>query len=99
MPIRMVEDENEDSQNNKPQNSNNQRNTGSGGGGFNIIGMLLPILMKNPKLMIAVIAIGAIVYLSGGSGLIQNVMQSNQCLMKLKFLNHFLTKEIHCPKE
>jgi C1A family cysteine protease len=68
MPIRIRKDKTNstNSQNNRRPNQSNN----SGGGGFNaggIIGALLPMLFKNPKLLIIVAVIGAVVYFLGGT--------------------------------
>ncbi len=69
MPIRMVEDENNDS----PDNSGGRSEPGNGGGGGGgrgigggIIGMLLPLLMRNPKLLIIVVILGGAYMMFGG---------------------------------
>ncbi|MBK9479150.1 MAG: peptidase C1 [Bacteroidetes bacterium] len=54
MPIRMVEDnDNQNSNNNNPP----ERKKGGGGAG-NIIGMLLPLLLRNPKLALIALVLG-----------------------------------------
>ncbi len=82
MPIRIVEDENNDS----PQNDNQTNNSSSGGGGRGgfggggmggILMSLLPILLKNPKLLILVAILGGGYYMfSGGCGGSSNMSQA-----------------------
>ena len=64
MPIRMEEDEPSNRQENN--NSNNQGNGGKGIG--NIIFMLLPFLIRRPKLLLLVVAIFGGIYFFKGSG-------------------------------
>ena len=67
MPIRMDDDRKKSSGNdNYPgRNTNNPRTPGKGGGG--LIGSLLPLLLKNPKLLIlGVVAFFGYQYLMGG---------------------------------
>jgi hypothetical protein len=72
MPIRIVKDRNR----NAPDNY-----TGGGSGGGKLPGgmssgcltALLPLLLKNPKIAIVLVAIGAAVYFLGGKNLIQSV--------------------------
>lgn len=65
----MVDDPN----NGGGQDNRPRRPGGGGGGGFgSIIGMLLPLLMRNPKLLLIVGAIGAGLYFfAGGSNLLK----------------------------
>lgn len=73
MPIRMVEDQNRNSQDNYPG--------GGGGGGGKLPGglnsgcltALLPLLLKNPKLLIiGIVIIAGIYFFGGGKSLLQN---------------------------
>lgn len=77
MPIRMVPDKKGKSRRSQPRRttSSNRRNSGGGfqggGGGIgNIIGMLLPMLSRNPKILIivAVIGVGAYFFMGGCEG-------------------------------
>ena len=71
MPIRIVKDRNRSAPDNYP---------GGGGGGGKLPGgmssgcltALLPLLLKNPKIAIVLLAIGAAVYFLGGKNLIQS---------------------------
>lgn len=69
MPIRMTPDEPGDDQRQRPQVPR-QRGGGfpniGGGGGGGMIGMLLPMLLKNPKLLLIGLAILAVIYFMGG---------------------------------
>jgi len=73
MPIRIVKDREQTTQDNYPG--------GGGGGGGRLPGginsgcltALLPLLLKNPKIAIIVLAIGAAIYFFGGKNLIQSV--------------------------
>jgi hypothetical protein len=60
MPIRMVEDDNQNSADNNPGGGGGGGNRGGIGGG--LIGMLLPLLFRNPKLMIPLLIIGGLFY-------------------------------------
>ena len=65
MPIRMTDDDDS----NSGYDGNQGRNPGSGGGGFpggNLIGMLLPLLLRYPKLLIVLIIVGGAFYLFKG---------------------------------
>lgn len=59
MPIRMVKDENG---NVRPKNVPDIGGGGGGRGGSGCLTMLLPILLKNPKILIPILIIGAIFY-------------------------------------
>ncbi len=74
MPIRMVKDEGNSSQDNYPGNGGG-RNRGGGGGG--IIALLLMLFGRNPKLLIfvAVIAAGYYMFSGGSCNKIANVEQ------------------------
>jgi hypothetical protein len=64
MPVRMEQDED-----NRPQDDNNDSPGGGGGRGFpggNLIWSLLPLLIRNPKLLIVVVILGGIFYFRGG---------------------------------
>lgn len=70
MPIRIVKDRERNTQDNYP---------GGGGGGklpgglnAGCLTALLPLLLKNPKLLLLVIAIGIGLYFFGGKGLLQS---------------------------
>lgn len=71
MPIRIVKDRQQTSPDNYP---------GNGGGGGNLPGginsgcltALLPLLLRNPKIAIALVVIGAAVYFLGGKNLFQS---------------------------
>lgn len=79
MPIRMVEDENNSSQDNS-NNPPEKGRGGSGGGGMgNIAGMLLPLLIRYPKLLILVaIAGGGYYFFGNGCGGGANKNQSSK---------------------
>jgi Papain family cysteine protease len=73
MPIRMVEDEpGGNSSSNSGGNSNPGRRSfsggGAGGGLGNILGALLPMLFKNPKLLLIVAIVGIGLYFFMGKG-------------------------------
>lgn len=79
MPIRMVEDENQNSNDNNPGGGGGRGGGGGGGIGGGIIGMLLPLLLRNPKLFIPLLLIGGAVYYfmgSGGVGPVANAASS-----------------------
>ncbi len=68
MPIRMVEDE---PGNNSSHETNNRQSSGrrtfSGAGGLggslgNILGALLPLLLKRPKILIPLVIVGILVW-------------------------------------
>lgn len=65
MPIRMDKDPNQGNQNNRPNRPN--RPGGGGGGGLfrTILPFLAMFLFKRPKLILPVLAIGAILYFTG----------------------------------
>ena len=66
MPIRMVDDNNQES---LPDNSGGGGNRGGGGGGIGgMIGMLLPLLFRYPKLLIPALLIGGAFYFFSGKG-------------------------------
>lgn len=68
MPIRMVEDENTNSQdnsgNNSRQNPNNSRSSSGFGG---VLGAILPLLLRNPKLLLVALVAGGLYWLFSGS--------------------------------
>lgn len=72
MPIRIVKDKDQSSQDNYPG--------GGGGGGGRLPGginggcltALLPLLLRNPKIAILLLAIGAAIYFFGGKNLLQS---------------------------
>ena len=70
MPIRMTPDEGQE-QNQGPRPNRGGGGGGGfpniGGGGGGIIGMLLPMLFKSPKLMIGLLIVGGIFYFMSGS--------------------------------
>lgn len=68
MPIRMTPDQGQEDntpRGPRPGGGGGFPNIGGGGGG--LIGMLLPMLFRNPKLMLVVLVIGGLFYLFGGS--------------------------------
>ncbi len=83
MPIRMVDDNNDNY-------SNENENTGGGGGGnrgggggmlMQLLPMLISLLIRNPKLLLVALVVGGFVFFKGGcSGL----MPSNQNNTSLK---------------
>lgn len=67
MPIRMVEDEPGGDNSNNIINESSSRRSFSGVGGLggslgNILGALLPLLIKRPKLLLILIAAGVVLY-------------------------------------
>jgi len=88
MPIRMEEDpryrdQNKNKDNNPPRDPRNPRNPGGGGGN---IGGFLPLLLmglfRNPKMLMIVLGIGALLYFGGfcsvgGGGLTDNDFNNN----------------------
>ncbi len=81
MPIRMSEDNDSNSGYSGNQGSGNSGGGSSGGGGFpggNLIGFLLPLLFRYPKLLIVVIILGGGYYLlnKGCSGPVKHSQQS-----------------------
>ena len=58
MPIRMVDDENNASQNNIPNRPSGGGNGGGGGLGGGLISVLLGLVFRNPKLLIPILIIG-----------------------------------------
>ena len=81
MPIRMSEDNDSNGGYSGNQGSGNSGGGSRGGGGFpggNLIGFLLPLLFRYPKLLIVVIVIGGGYYLvnKGCSGTSNKVQQS-----------------------
>lgn len=83
MPIRMVDDENDNY-------SNENENTGGGGGGGNLPGggggggllqflpMILGFLIRKPKLLIVALIIGALFFFKGGCGSLLGGLTGNQ---------------------
>lgn len=65
MPIRMTDDQREQG-NRGPSGGGGGRMSGGGGGLGSLLPMLIGLLMKNPKLMILVLGIGAVLYFTGG---------------------------------
>lgn len=71
MPIRIVKDKNQSTSDNYP---------GGGGGGSKLPGginsgclaAILPLLLRNPKIAILLLAVGAAIYFLGGKNLIQS---------------------------
>ncbi len=69
MPIRMTPDEPGDDQRQRPNVPRQRGGGGTGGGGGALIGMLLPMLLKNPKLLIiGVVILGAVYFMGGMDG-------------------------------
>ncbi len=64
MPIRMVDDPNDQYDNSNEPTPGGGR--GGGGGGGNILFQLLPLLMRNPIMLVIVLVIGGFIYLKGG---------------------------------
>ena len=66
MPIRMVEDEPGNNTSNNTNNRAPQKKRSFAGAGVNglgnILGALLPILLKKPKILIPVLIIGGLVW-------------------------------------
>lgn len=78
MPIRMVDDENDQSNNDSGDVNNRGSGGGSGGGLFQFLPFILGLLFRKPILLFVVIVVGGILYFSSGSnGLssLQNVAQ------------------------
>ena len=66
MPIRMVEDEPGNNSSNKTSNSAPKQKRSFAGAGVsglgNILGALLPLLLKKPKILIPVLIVGGLVW-------------------------------------
>ncbi len=84
MPIRMVDDENQDNgPDNNPGNGGGGGGGGFGGGGGGLIGLLLnflPLLIRYPKLLIVLVLAGGIYYFvgQGGHGVLPSRAASSQ---------------------
>jgi hypothetical protein len=81
MPIRMVKDEDDNSSDNNYGPPNDGGGGGNSGGGgrnplFSFLPLILGFLFKNPKLLLVVLAVGAIFYFKGGCSSLME--QSNQ---------------------
>ncbi|MGV6862545.1 MAG: C1 family peptidase [Putridiphycobacter sp.] len=79
MPIRIRKDKG-GSGSPKPRRNTNRNNSpfnGGSGGAGGIIGALLPMLFRNPKLLIIVAIIGAVVYFLGGSKMCSSAVSEN----------------------
>ncbi|MFZ1798452.1 MAG: C1 family peptidase, partial [Chitinophagaceae bacterium] len=63
MPIRMVDDPNDQYDNSSEPTPGGGR---GGGGGGNILFQLLPMLIRNPIMLVIVLIIGGFIYLKGG---------------------------------
>ncbi len=73
MPIRMVEDEPGGNSSSNSGGSSNGRKSFAGGGGVggglgNILGAVLPMLFKRPKLLIVLVGVGVLLYFFMGRG-------------------------------
>jgi hypothetical protein len=88
MPIRMVDDENQSSQNDIPSRGRvGGGNSGGGGIGGGIISLLIGLVFRNPKLMIPLLIIGGIGFMflkfCGGGSAINNIASfATGCDMK-----------------
>lgn len=84
MPIRMVKDR--EQPNDNGGNGRNDNNAGGGGGlGKGILGALLALLFKNPRLLIPLLLIGGAAYFFLGretAGKLANNLLSMGCEMK-----------------
>ena len=68
MPIRMVEDEPGRKRSSGPGRRSGRGFGGGGNGGFgNIIGYLIPLLFRNPKLLLIVLLVGGLLYFFMGN--------------------------------
>jgi len=65
MPIRMVDDPN-DQQDNSNDNPGGGRGSGGGGGLIQLLPILIGLLIKKPILLLAVLGIGGFMYFKGG---------------------------------
>ena len=69
MPIRMVKDPGNKRSKRKIRTNNQSNLSSSGGSGLgSIISLVLPFLLKKPKLLLVVVVLGAIGYLFFGKG-------------------------------
>lgn len=67
MPIRMVDDPDDQSDNSNDNSGGGGRFPGSGGGGgFNFLPLIIGLLFRQPLLLIAVLLVGGFMYLRGG---------------------------------
>ncbi|MFL9481686.1 C1 family peptidase [Chitinophagaceae bacterium LWZ2-11] len=71
MPIRMVDDPNDQSDNSSDDSGGNYSGGGSGGGGglFQFLPMIIGLLFRKPILLVFVLIIGAVFYFKGGCNL------------------------------
>lgn len=77
MPIRMVDDPNDQYDN---TNESTPGGGGRGGGGGNILFQLLPLLIRNPVMLIIVLIAGAFFYFKGGCSGLSNQSASTLSL-------------------
>lgn len=73
MPIRIVKDQNQSSQDNYPGAGSSGGGKLPGGIGGGCLTALLPLLFRNPKIAIILLAVGAAIYFLGGKNLFQSV--------------------------
>lgn len=81
MPIRMVDDPN-DNYSNENENSGGGGRGGGGGGLFQFLPLIISLLFRYPKLMIVALIIGVVFFFKGGCGSILPSTQSNTELSK-----------------
>ncbi len=77
MPIRIVKDKDRTTSDNYPGGGGGGGGRSTGGLGGGCLTALLPLLLRNPKIAILLLAIGAAVYFFGGKNLIQSVAGGN----------------------
>lgn len=85
MPIRLVPDNNRKKKSSQPRRRpTRRRNTRQAGGGMsgagmgNIIGMLMPLIAKKPKILIVVVILGGLFYFFGMKGCEGGMSTNNQ---------------------
>ncbi len=76
MPVRMEKDENRPEQ--RPERDPRDPQPGGGGGGLGqLLPFLLMFLIKRPKLLLPVLAIGAVMYFMGGGDFLSNIIPTD----------------------
>lgn len=73
MPIRIVKDKDRTTSDNYPGGGGGGGGRSPGGLGGGCLTALLPLLLRNPKIAILLLAVGAAIYFFGGKNLIQSV--------------------------
>lgn len=100
MPIRMVEDEpGNNSSNNSGGGSNQNKRSFAGGGASgglgNILGALLPFLLKKPKLLIGLVVVAALLYFTVGKGCMSSVAENGGSTISNFFRGGEMDKDIY----